>query len=58
MLRIALLAVDIVDKLVQQLDDPRAKQIGERAMNLIKPGIKEFIEAAREAVKNPDDRKW
>lgn len=48
--------MDVVEKLVQQIDDPRAKQIGERALNILRPGVRDFIEAARESVRNPEDR--
>lgn len=47
--------VNTVEELVGKLDDPRAKSIGEKALNILRPGVKDFIEAARESVKNPDN---
>jgi len=50
--------LDIVDKLVAGLTDPRQKQIGDRAMNILRPGIKDFVEAAKAAVRDPDNPTW
>eukprot|EP01128_Nolandella_sp_AFSM9_P008029 TRINITY_DN45_c1_g1_i1.p1 TRINITY_DN45_c1_g1~~TRINITY_DN45_c1_g1_i1.p1 ORF type:complete len:1121 (+),score=413.38 TRINITY_DN45_c1_g1_i1:168-3365(+) len=49
--------LDVVDDLVKTLADPASRAKADQAMAEIRPGIKDFIAAAREAVKNPDDRK-
>lgn len=49
--------VDVVDKLVKTLDEPKSRQLADNAMAALRPGIKDFIAAARESVKDPSNRK-